>query len=160
MDIQLEDPASADGRYCLQSYYDELAQRFDVGFDPDAVKNFDPAEMHPPKGWFVVARIDGQAVGCGALKRLEPGAGEIKRVWTSQAARGKGVARAIMARLEEIAKVAGLLAVRLDTNASLTEARAMYLRTGYHEIAAYNDNPYADYWFEKNLTDSPAGPSG
>lgn len=91
------------------------------------------------------------AVGCGALKRLEPGAGEIKRVWTSQAARGKGVARAIMARLEGIAKSEGLRAVRLDTNASLTEARAMYLRMGYREIAAYNDNPYADHWFEKLL---------
>lgn len=151
MDISVEDPGSDDGRYCLQSYYDELAQRFDAGFDPDAGKNFDAAEMHPPKGWFVVARLDGRPVGCGALKKLEPGAGEIKRVWTAQPARGKGVARAIMAFLESIAADEGLAVVRLDTNRSLVEARTMYLRMGYREIAPYNDNPYADHWFEKTL---------
>ena len=47
---------------------------------------------------------------------------------------------------------AGARAVRLDTNRSLTEAAALYRSAGYREIAAYNDNPYAHQWFEKNLS--------
>lgn len=151
MDISVEDPQSADGLYCLQSYYAELAARFDSGFDPDAVKNFDPAEMHPPKGWFVVALLDGRAAGCGALKRFEGGIGEIKRVWTDPSTRGRGIAGQIMDYLEMRARDEGMRAVRLDTNRTLTEAQAFYHKRGYREIARYNDNVYADHWFEKSL---------
>lgn len=151
VEVRIEAPESDAARACLQHYYDELGRRFDAGFDPDAVKNFDASEMRPPKGWFVIARIDGLAVGCGALKRLEPGIGEIKRVWTSPAARGQGVAGKIMDMLEQVAAQQGLHAVRLDTNRTLVEARAFYLKRGYYEIDRYNDNSYADFWFEKTL---------
>ena len=56
-----------------------------------------------------------------------------------------------MQRLEEIARDAGLGALRLDTNKALTEAHALYRKLGYHEIPPYNDNPYAHHWFEKRL---------
>lgn len=151
LEVSLVSASDTDARACLTRYYAELASRFDAGFDPEAVKNFDPAEMTPPHGWFVIARLEGKAVGCGALKRREQSVGEIKRVWTDDAVRGKGVARAIMAELEAIANREGLSVVRLDTNRTLTEARAMYERMGYREIARYNDNPYADHWFEKAL---------
>jgi ribosomal protein S18 acetylase RimI-like enzyme len=151
IEIALEAADSAHARYCLSSYYVELESRFDTGFDPEAVKNFDPAEMTPPKGYFVVARRDGEAVGCGALKVLEPGIGEIKRVWVSNTARGQGLAGRLMDRLESIAQEAGLAVLRLDTNKTLVEAHALYRKRGYHEIARYNDNPYADHWFEKRL---------
>lgn len=149
--IAVEDADSADARRCLTCYYEELGRRFDAGFDPQAVANFDPAGMTPPKGWFVIARREGETVGCGALKRLEPGIGEIKRVWTAPAARGQGVAGAIMDVLERLAVEQGMPTVRLDTNRALAEARAFYFRRGYREIQCYNDNPYADFWFEKAL---------
>ena len=149
--VALEPAGSADARFCLESYYSELARRFPSGFDPLAVNNFDPAEMTPPKGWFVVARIDGEPVGCGALKRLEDGVGEVKRVWTSPSSRGLGVASRIMDRLEALAVEAGFAVLRLDTNGRLKEAQAMYAKRGYREIARYNDNPYAEHWFEKGL---------
>lgn len=151
LEVTLEPADSSEARQCLQHYYDELAQRFEAGFDPDAVKNFDASEMTPPKGWFVVARLDGETVGCGALKVLEAGVGEIKRVWTSPQARGQGVANRIMDRLEAIARENELPTVRLDTNRALTEAQIFYLKRGYREIARYNDNPYADHWFEKRV---------
>lgn len=151
IEMAVEPADTADARACLYRYYDELQQRFDAGFDPEAVRNFDPNEMRPPRGWFVVARSNGEAVGCGALKALEPGIGEIKRVWTDPQMRGQGVAGRIMEALEGLAREAGMGVVRLDTNRSLTEARAFYLRLGYREIGRYNDNPYADFWFEKNL---------
>lgn len=149
--VALEQAETPDALYCLDSYYAELGRRFEAGFDPDAVQNFDPAEMTPPKGWFVVARRDGKAVGCGALKRLEPYVGEIKRVWTSPDARGQGVAGRIMDQLERIAGEEGMRAVRLDTNRTLTEAHAFYARRGYRAIDRYNDNIYADFWFEKDV---------
>lgn len=149
--IAFEAADSADARWCLEQYYAELAMRFDAGFDPLAGNNFDPAEMTPPKGWFVIARRNGEAVGCGALKRLKPSTAEVKRVWVSPAARGVGLAGAIMDRLEALAAETGFSTVVLDTNGALVEARAMYLKRGYQEIGRYNDNPYADHWFEKPL---------
>lgn len=149
--IALESAASADAQRALANYYAELTHRFDGGFDPQAVRNFDPAEMIPPKGWFVIARLAGETVGCGALKLLEPSVGEIKRVWVADAARGRGVARSLMARLEATARDNGISRVRLDTNRALTEAHAMYLGMGYSEIRRYNDNPFAHHWFEKRL---------
>ncbi len=149
--VAVEAADSADASFCLRSYYDELARRFPNGFDPGAVANFDPAEMTPPKGWFVVARLEGAAVGCGALKRLDAAFGEVKRVWTSPSVRGMGIASRIMNRLEALAAEIGFRSVRLDTNGTLTEARALYLNRGYREIERYNDNPYADHWFEKDL---------
>ncbi|MCV0393826.1 MAG: bifunctional helix-turn-helix transcriptional regulator/GNAT family N-acetyltransferase [Rhizobiaceae bacterium] len=151
IDLSLEDAQSGDARHCLQSYYAELAERFENGFDPHAVANFEPSEMTPPKGWFLMAREEGLPVGCGVLKRLEEDVGEIKRVWTAPAARGLGVATAIMDRLEALAAEAGFAAVRLDTNGALVEAQAMYTRRGYHPIPRYNDNPYAQHWFEKAM---------
>ncbi len=147
--VALEPADSPDARSCLEQYYAELARRFPSGFDPLAGNNFDPAEMTPPKGWFVLARLDGEPVGCGALKRLGDGVGEVKRVWTSPSARGLGVASRIMDRLEAQAVAAGFTILRLDTNGTLKEAQAMYAKRGYRPILRYNDNPYAEHWFEK-----------
>ena len=93
----------------------------------------------------------GEPIGCGSLRDLGDKVGEIKRVWVSRQARGRGIAGRLMDRLENVAKEAGFSALRLDTHGSLSEARAMYLKRGYREIARYNDNPYAQHWFEKAL---------
>ncbi len=149
--IAFEPAGGDDARWCLEQYYAELASRFDDGFDPLTGNNFDPAEMTPPKGWFAIARLAGRAAGCGALKRIDGGRGEIKRVWIDKSARGLGLAGKIMDRLEAQARAAGFSSVVLDTNKTLVEARAMYLKRGYGEIGRYNDNPYADHWFELRL---------
>jgi DNA-binding MarR family transcriptional regulator/GNAT superfamily N-acetyltransferase len=152
--IALEDPSSADAKWCLAHYFAELDERFEEGFDPERAP-VDSEELVPPSGAFVVARFDGQPAGCGALRKLSPGIGEITKVWVDRAHRGLGIGPRIIVALEEQAAALGHRTVRLDTNRSLDEARAMYLRGGYMEIARYNENPYADHWFEKAL--SPAG---
>lgn len=149
--IELEPAASDEAQWCLGEYFGELQRRFETGFDPNAGKRFEAADMTPPKGWFVLARIDGRPVGCGALVRLDGSTGEVKRVWSSPAERGSGIATAIMDRMELLAREAGYRRLRFDTNGALTEAHAMYRKRGYHEIARYNDNPYAQHWFEKDL---------
>ena len=95
-------------------------------------------------------------MACGTVRRLADGVGEIKRMWVDPAVRGVGLGRRLLAHLEQLAAAQGLSLIRLDTNAALTEAIALYDRSGYRRIRRYNDNPYADVWFEKIL-DSAAG---
>jgi DNA-binding MarR family transcriptional regulator/GNAT superfamily N-acetyltransferase len=149
--VGLEAAGSADAVWCLDQYYRELAQRFDAGFDPDKGKPVGAEDMTPPRGWFFLARLDGRPVGCGALIRLSAGEGEIKRMWTAPDARGLGVGRRIIAAIDTTAREAGVTTLRLDTNRALKEAHALYRKLGFVEIARYNDNPYADHWFEKRL---------
>lgn len=151
VELSLEAPDSADARWCLNQYFAELAERFESGFDPAQGNAFTDAEMMPPAGYLILARLDGAPIGCGALKRLAADVGEIKRVWIAPSMRGKGIASRLMDELEALARKAGFRTVRLDTNRTLTEAHALYRKRGYDEIARYNDNPYAHHWFEKRL---------
>jgi GNAT superfamily N-acetyltransferase len=107
--------------------------------------------MTPPNGFFLLARRDGQPIGCAALVRLDAETAEIKRMWTAPSARGQGVARQMLGELDKIARKAGYRKLRLDTNRALIEAHALYRRQGFVETGRYNDNPYAHYWFEKDL---------
>jgi GNAT superfamily N-acetyltransferase len=149
--VSADPPDGADARRCLDAYFRELAARFESGFDADADASASVADMTPPSGLFVIARLDGEAVGCGGFKRVGKATGEIKRVWTAPSARGMGVARRMLRALEAAAREAGVKTLRLDTNRALTEAHALYRSEGYREIARFNDNPYADHWFEKRL---------
>lgn len=149
--VDIEPPETADARQCLASYFTELNDRFEAGFDPSRGKPHDERNYAPPAGYFVLARIDGRPAGCGALSVIDPATVEIKRMWTAPHARGQGVARRILRRLEEIAASTGATRILLDTNRSLKEAQAMYRREGYAATDRYNDNPYADFWFEKRL---------
>lgn len=147
-----EEPAySGDAQFCLGCYRAELDSRFDRGFDPSKGNNLTVDEMTPPAGYLLLARLEGEPVGCGALKRLSTDEGEVKRVWTSPDVRGLGVASKMMDSLEQLARDVGFKRVKLDTNRTLVEAQAMYRKRGYRDIAPYNDNPYAHHWFEKAL---------
>ena len=149
--VSAEAPDGADARLCLDAYFRELAARFESGFDAGADDSAHVEDMIPPSGLFVIARLDGDAVGCGGFKRVDKAMGEIKRVWTAPSARGIGVARRMLRTLEAAAREKGLKTLRLDTNRALTEAHALYRSEGYREVARFNDNPYAHHWFEKRL---------
>jgi len=152
--IALVDGAAEDARDCLDAYAADLDTRFPEGFDKtDLVR---PEEVTGEAGAFFVAYEEGRPIGCGALRTLEPGTGEIRHVWVHPAARRLGLARRILTELERAAVAHDFTVVRLDTHAVLTEAQAMYLACGYAEIPAYVDHVYADHWFEKRL----AGPGG
>jgi DNA-binding MarR family transcriptional regulator/N-acetylglutamate synthase-like GNAT family acetyltransferase len=154
--IEPEDPASDDARNCLRAYVQELERRFAAGFDPARGPSVTPAELLPPRGLFLIARLEGAAIGCLALKVIAPGVGEVKRMWVDPSVRRLSIARRLLATLEQHAMASGLKALRLDTNATQAEAIALYERVGYQPIAAYNDNPYADLWFEKRLVKKKA----
>jgi DNA-binding MarR family transcriptional regulator len=142
--IERESPASPDARWCLRHYFAELGERFGL----------DPARTLPAEGedlTFLLARLGGQPAGCGVLKTLAPGTGEIMRMWVDRPHRGLGIAARLLDALEARAAELGHGAVRLYTNRALEEAQALYRARGYAEIERYNDDPYADRWFEKRL---------
>jgi DNA-binding MarR family transcriptional regulator/GNAT superfamily N-acetyltransferase len=151
VEVRLEAPDSAAARSCLQRYFGELSDRFEVGFDATRSNSATVEEMTPPAGFFVTAWLDGDPVGCGALKVIDRRTGEIKRMWTAPVARGLGVARKVLRSLEARARETGLTRLRLETNRVLTEARALYESEGYCEVAPFNAEPYAHHWFEKRV---------
>ncbi len=149
--IAPEKAASADARWCLAEYFSEIANRFDAGFDPAKGLPAPIAEMTPPHGVFLVARLDGRPVGCGALI-IETGfVGHIRRMWISADVRGLGLGRRMLDALEVQAQDLQLRTLRLETNRNLTEARALYEAAGYRDVPRFSDEPYAHHWFEKPL---------
>jgi GNAT superfamily N-acetyltransferase len=150
------DPRHPDARACLRAYFSELSRRFDDGFDPARSISADDEELTPPAGLLLVATRHGEPVGCGALKLHGGGPAEIKRMWVSPAVRGLGLGRRLLAELEARAAIRGVGALRLETNRALDEAIGLYRDSGYREVAAFNDEPYAHHWFEKTLDPSSA----
>ena len=155
--IAPDDPESAPAQLALASYYDELARRFDDGFDPGE-ESFDA--FRPPDGAMLLAMSDGEPVACGGLQRLDDQTAEIKRMWVHPDWRGAGLGGRMLRALEQAAVDHGRALVRLDTNVVLTDAVSMYRRAGYTEIARYNDNPDAHHWFEKSIAHAPTSDPG
>ena len=157
VEVNVDEPGSADARWCIEQYFLELAERFDTGFDPIRSNPASDEDLTPPNGFLVVARLNGRPIGCGALKRKDPSTGEIKRMWTASSARRRGVATKVLHTLEKIARESGLTTLHLETNRILTEASALYRKEGYLEVEAFNNEPYAHHWFKKCLLSDSAG---
>uniref|UniRef100_UPI0007E51C88 GNAT family N-acetyltransferase n=1 Tax=Streptomyces albus TaxID=1888 RepID=UPI0007E51C88 len=144
-------PSHAHARYCLRAYFAELARRFDDGFDPERSISAADAEMTPPAGVLLVATLRGEPVGCGALKLHDGAPAEVKRMWVAPSARGLGLGRRLLGELEAYSAGLGVRTLRLETNRALDEAIGLYRAAGYREVPSFNDEHYADHWFEKHL---------
>ena len=151
IDIRQVDPASADAQRCIAAYVAELNRRSEGGYDPADGVSAEPHEMIPPAGLFLVAYRHGDAVGCGGVKHHAGDPSEIKRMWVAENARGLGIARRLLAELERDAVRRGASVATIETSATLFEAIALYRSVGYVEVAPFNDEPFADHWFEKTL---------
>jgi GNAT superfamily N-acetyltransferase len=110
-----------------------------------------PQDFSPPGGCYVALYEVDRAVAGGGIKRLDDGVGEIKRMYVVPDARGRGLARALLAALEDAARELGYRHLRLDTGVKQPHAEALYRSAGYREIGNYNANAYASFWGEKNL---------
>lgn len=151
IDIAPEDPRSPDARYCLGRYFAELDGRFDGGFDPELSISADADELTEPAGLLLVARLGDDAVGCAAIKYHGDQPAEVKRMWVDGTVRGAGLGRRLLEALEQRARERGVEVLRLETNRTLAEAIALYRSAGYIEVDAFNDEPFAHHWFEKQL---------
>jgi DNA-binding MarR family transcriptional regulator/GNAT superfamily N-acetyltransferase len=150
--VEIIDPRDIDARYCLRSYFEELGNRFDTGFDPAQSISASDEEMTLPNGLLLVANLLGAAVGCGALKlHIDTQIAEIKRMWVASDVRGLGLGRRLLERLSAEAASRGMVILRLETNRSLSEAKHLYERAGFVEVEPFNNEPYAHHWFQKDL---------
>jgi DNA-binding MarR family transcriptional regulator/GNAT superfamily N-acetyltransferase len=152
VEIRPVDPTDPDARQCFRAYFDELDRRAESGFDPRVSSLAEAYELTPPAGCVLIAYLSAEPVGCGAVKHHPGALSELKRLWVSPSARGLGLGRRLLAELETLAADRGARVARLDTHSALVEAISLYRSAGYREIPAFNDEPFADHWFEKRLS--------
>jgi ribosomal protein S18 acetylase RimI-like enzyme len=124
---------------CFQSFDEELKSL--------------PGAYDTPSGRLLLARYAGHAAGCVALRKLEAGICEMKRLYVRPADRGVGLGRMLVERIIAEARAIGYERMRLDTVASaMTDAIALYRRMGFEEIAPYSVIPIEDaLWMELRL---------
>jgi putative acetyltransferase len=152
--ISPDDPIGETARKLIHDLCAELSERY--GNPPSP---FSPSEATVARTVFLVARLGGQAVGCGAIRRIDDDTAEVKRMYVVATGRRKGVARRILAELERRAIAFGYRAIRLETGTLQSEARHLYESCGYKRIAAfglYVGNPIS-VCYEKVLV--PCSPS-
>ena len=99
----------------------------------------------------LVADAAGEVVGTAAVRLLEPGLGELKRMWLRPSRQGRGLGRRLMDACLDEARRLGCRALRLDTQAKMEAAVHLYRAYGFSEIPRYNDNRRADIWMERSL---------
>jgi len=149
--VALADPSKPEAIWCFEQYFAELDRRFEAGFNPAVSISAAASELTSPLGALLIAWLGNEPIGCGALKFHGDAPAELKRMWVAPAARGLGVGRRLLCELERHALEAGVRVLRLETNRALSEAIALYRASGYIEVRAFNDEPYAHHWFEKRL---------
>ena len=110
-----------------------------------------PGELNPPNGVFIVGYEDGVAICCGGVKRLDRDACELKRMYVIPQVRGRGVARLLLAELEDRARQLGYTIARLDTGPKQPGALHLYESAGYVSIPNFNGNPAATFFGERRL---------
>jgi len=149
--ISFERPDSEEARKLIRQLDGDLLQRY-PGLK--AVHGLHAHDMSDPNFAFVIARVNGSAVGCGALRLVEPGVGEVKRMFVQPEFRGRGIARQILEALEFRARDLKYGSVWLETGVGQPEATGLYKSAGYHEFGGFGEyigNPFS-VCFEKRLT--------
>jgi GNAT superfamily N-acetyltransferase len=136
----------------LQAMREEMAELYDgLDLDDPQMPKAGATELGPPRGVLIVGFEDGVPVCCGGVKGLPDETCEIKRMFVTPGARGRGVARSLLAELERQARALGYAVARLDTGPRQPRAQQMYTRAGYRPIGNFNNNPVATYFGEKRL---------
>lgn len=161
--LAVDDPVSKD---LLWRYYDDIVSRYygrpmTRGEIDDLLTEHTSDDLSGACGRFLVGRHGGRPAGCAGVRLLAPGVAELRRVWVAPAARRTGGAALLVGAAERAARDhLGADVIRLDTRADLVEARTLYAKLGYREIADYNGERYADHWFEKRLGPDPGADCG
>jgi GNAT superfamily N-acetyltransferase len=125
----------------VQQLISALNAELDARYPEEGANHFrlDPDEVADGRGAFLVAYFDGQPVGCGAVRRIEPTVAEIKRMYVSPEARGRGVGRQVLLHLEAEARRLGAKRLVLETGPRQPEALALYSRAGFVVIPNFGE---------------------
>jgi putative acetyltransferase len=143
-----EDVRSLEAQTLIKLLSEELAELYET---EDGSAGFIPEDVEVPRAAFVVARIDGQPVGCGAIRPLSEQSVEVKRMYTLSEHRRKGVAQAILLELERLAKEFNYETIKLQTGPKQPEAVALYKKLGYYPIPRFSGDWEEIFAFQKVL---------
>jgi len=127
-------PTSEEAMKLIAGLSSELAGMFDHADDGSG--NYRPDEALP-NSVFIIGRCDGVPVACGAIRPLEPGVAELKRMFVRQDFRGRGFSRQILSSLESKAAAFGYASVRLETGDRQLAAIGLYQRLGYRRCEPF-----------------------
>lgn len=130
--ISADDPIGETARNLIHDLCAEVGARYGTPPSP-----FSLSEAAAERTIFLIARLDNQPVGCGAIRRIDEDAAEVKRMYVAPAGRRRGIARRILAELERSAVDFGYRAIRLETGILQPEAQRLYESCGYKRIAAF-----------------------
>ena len=154
------EPYDDDGpRWVVAQAEAEIVERY--GELDDGELGLTAAMFDPPDGAFLVARrgdAAGPPLGGVGVRAIHPGVGQIRRLWVDPGSRGHGVARALMAGIEDAARELGLTDLRLGTGDRQPEAVALYESSGWERVHVGNDGrpvPPRHIWFVKQLGPRP-----
>jgi len=149
--IRHEPPTAPASQALFAEYLDLVRARLGDAFVPtEEIFATEDDFRGAGAAWLVL--YDGDAaVACGGLRPLEPGVAEIKRMFVTASARGRGHARTLLAELERLAAEDGRERVRLYTTEALREARALYSASGYRPVGVATTDGRIDFWLEKRL---------
>lgn len=153
LDFRDASPADADAREILDEYFADRAAGFPGGTYTPARPA--PSVFTPPDGVFLLVGPVGAPEACGGVRRVDDGPTgvrfEVKHLFVRPVARGRGWGRMLLTELERRAIDLGATELVLDTHHTLEAAGALYARTGFVDIEAYNSNPNASRWYAKRL---------
>jgi GNAT superfamily N-acetyltransferase len=132
---------------------DRIRRTYALEFDVDAMLQSDlsGSRFQPPEGRFYLVRLAEQTAGVGCLSKLEEGVGELQRMYVLPKLRGRGVARALAARLIDDARSIGYRQLRLESLEFLDAAHALYRSLGFRTIPRYARNSMQSYQSEAQL---------
>jgi GNAT superfamily N-acetyltransferase len=108
-------------------------------------------DLCPPGGLLLLACHDARILGCAGLRLLPEGTGEVTRVFVAPQARRRGIGQQLLDAVEDAARRHQVTRLRLDTSDYLTEARQLYIKNGFHEVAPFSEGRVANLWYEKAL---------
>ena len=150
------DPGSPAAAALLRAYYDDIVGRYwgrpALAAEVDGAMADEPSEdLQGDTGVLVLGLLNGLPVACGGVRFVGDGIGELTRVYVAAAARGTGTGTGLLTHLDGLATDAGLTQLRLTVRSDLVEARRLYARSGYVEVAPFNAEPYAEHWLAKEL---------
>lgn len=146
--IETDDPVGETAQKLIGELCAEMSARYGAPPNP-----FSLAEAAAPRSIFLVARLRGDPVGCGALRPFDYETAEIKRMYVAPSGRRQGVARQILVALERYAQQLNYRTIRLETGIRQPEAQQLYQAMGFRLIEAfgpYIGNP-TSMCFEKLL---------
>ncbi len=128
---------SADARRLIEALDEHIASRYvpEQRFGP----NLKSQQIAPGLGTFVIARIAGRAVGCGALRKLDETSAEVKRMYVAPDVRGQGVGKKILEHLEGVGRELGVHRLVLETGIYQAEAIGLYHQAGFEPVRCWGE---------------------